>query len=732
MSMESALLNGLTDAQLRAVRHRSGAQLVMAGPGSGKTTVVTRRIALLLDQGVSPHSVLALTFTNKAAGEMRERVRRIVGDHAARGLTIATFHAFAARQLRLLHEHVGVPQDFTIFDASDQKSAAKQAVVESGMDGANWPPSSVLAAISRVKQALLSPREAEMNACDFWSRSMASIYKSYQRILDRAHALDFDDLLRLFAVALRDNPEVQAHLGSRFEYLMVDEYQDTNHAQFIIASTIAATHGNICVVGDPDQSIYAWRGADITNILDFESQYLGASMVSLGQNFRSTAKIVAASAGLIAHNESHRVRALYTELGDGELPVVFGALDEHAEALEVVERFERLHEQDGIPWNEMAVLYRINAISRVLEDMFRRADIPHIVARGTAFYQRKEVKDAISYLRVLSNESDDISLRRIVNVPPRGIGGTSMDRLERFAARCGIGLAEAMRRRHEIDGLSKRAGGAIDRFMAMLDGWRATMSGGLVEITLADLVARILDESGLEQSLRAKALEEEIDRVANLQELVSAATDRELEQDADAEADAPTTLSGKLASWLESITLVADADMINPEQGAVTLMSLHASKGLEFDAVAMVACEQGILPHARASDDIGQMEEERRLCYVGMTRARRHLLMGHANARTQRGQHERMAPSRFLSEIPADSVRQLDADDSWQINQVVEITVHVGQPVRHPRFGLGRVLRLGRRPQGATITVDFVEFGPRTLPAAHASLEPTGGGDVEC
>ncbi|HCA39451.1 MAG TPA: ATP-dependent DNA helicase PcrA [Phycisphaerales bacterium] len=731
MSMESALLEGLTDAQRRAVTHRSGAQLVMAGPGSGKTTVVTRRIALLLDQGVSPYSVLALTFTNKAAGEMRDRVRRTIGDHAARGLTIATFHAFAARQLRLLHEQVGVPQDFTIFDASDQKSAAKQAVAESGMDGANWPPASVLGAISRVKQALLSPQEAEAQACDFWSRSMASIYKCYQRILERAHALDFDDLLRLFAAALRDNPQLRAHLGTRFEYLMVDEYQDTNHAQFVIASSIAAAHGNICVVGDPDQSIYAWRGADITNILDFESQYVGATTVSLGQNFRSTAMIVAASAGLIACNESHRARELHTELGAGELPVLFGAMDEHAEAQEVVERFQRLHQEDGIPWNEMVVLYRINAISRVLEEMFRAADVPHIVARGTAFYQRKEIKDALSYLRVLHNQADDISLRRIVNVPARGIGSTSMGRLERFAARYGLGLAEAMRRRSEIEGLGKRAGAAIDRFIAMIDGWQRAMSGGPIEISLADLVARVLDESGMEQSLRSNAQEEDIDRVANLQELVSAASERELEQDAAAEVDAPASLAGRLASWLESITLVADADMIDPEQGAVTLMSLHASKGLEFDVVAIVACEQGVLPHARALDDIGQMEEERRLCYVGMTRARKHLLMGHANSRTQRGQHERMSPSRFLDEIPSDSVCQIHADDSWQVNQVVEITVHVGQPVRHPRFGLGRVLRLGRRPQGATITVDFVEFGPRTLPASHASLEPTGNCDID-
>ncbi|MDP7070501.1 MAG: UvrD-helicase domain-containing protein [Phycisphaerales bacterium] len=730
MATDSTLLEGLTDPQREAVVHHEGPMLVLAGPGSGKTTAVTRRIALLLERGVSPWSILALTFTNKAAGEMRERVRRLTGGRDTRGLTIATFHAFAARQLRMASDRLGVPEDFTIFDAADQKAAAKQAVIEAGLETSNWPPASVLSAIGQAKQQLLGPEEVERNAGDFYTRSVARIYKAYQKILKRSHALDFDDLLRLLATALRDDASLREQLGSRFAYLMVDEYQDTNHAQFVIASAIAASHGNICVVGDPDQSIYAWRGADISNILDFESQYAGATAISLGQNFRSTEHIVQASSGLIAHNESHRARTLHTELGAGDRPILFASLDEHAEAKEVVDRFKRLHDEDSIPWNEMAVLYRMNAFSRVVEDAFRTAGVPYLVARGTAFYQRKEIKDAMAYLRLLRNEADDISLRRIINVPTRGIGGTTMDHVERFAARHDLSLMAAIRRRSEIEAISRRAATSIDRFLAMVDGWHRAMSASLMMPSLAELVARVLDESGLEKAHRAKpGGEEDTERIANLQELVSAAADRDALQDVDRDDQMPTGLEVQLAAWLEAIALVADADTIDPEQGAVTLMTLHAAKGLEFDAVAIIGCEQGVLPHSRAFDDLSQLEEERRLCYVGMTRARRRLLLGRAMSRTQRGIQERQAGSQFLDEIPPEAVRVLEPEDPWASASRVRLDVHPGQPVRHPRFGLGRVVRFGRRPQGATVTVDFVEFGARTLPAAHAALEPTDASD---
>jgi len=720
----SGLLSGLTEPQQQAVLHDTGALLVLAGPGSGKTTVVTRRIARLMEQGTPPWSILALTFTNKAAGEMRERVRVLAGGRDTRGLTVSTFHAFAARQLRLHADRFGVSGEFTIFDAADQKSAVKQAISDAGMESSNWPPASVLAAISRAKQALAAPRDVESDAGDFYARSMARIYTAYQRVLDRSRAMDFDDLLRIVAVALRDDQQLRADLGGRYRFVMVDEYQDTNHAQFIIASALAEAHRNICVVGDPDQSIYAWRGADISNILDFESRYSGATAISLGQNFRSTGHIVAASAALIGHNDSHRSRVLHTALPDGELPLVFGAIEERAEAQEVVGRFKRLHDEDDLPWNEMAVLYRLNALSRVLEEAFRSADIPHVVARGTSFYQRKEIKDALGYLRVLRNPADDISLRRIINTPTRGIGGTTMDRVERFAARQNITLMESLRRCGEIGSLTGRAVAAIGRFVAMIDGWQAGLCGGLLEPTLAELVGRVIEESGLERAMRGRSGEEDLERLANLEELISAAADRDGQAAVEGGGD-DDSLPARLAGWLESISLVADADMVDPEQGAVTLMTLHAAKGLEFDVVSIVGCEQGVLPHARASDDQAQLEEERRLCYVGMTRARKHLFLSHAESRTQRGIQERQLSSRFLDELPEASIRRQAPPDPWERSTMTMPDVHPGQPVRHPRFGLGRVVRLGRRPQGATVTVDFVEFGHRTLPAAHASLTPT-------
>ncbi len=719
---DSVLLDGLTEPQREAVRTQEGPLLVLAGPGSGKTTVVTRRIARLLEAGVPPWSILALTFTNKAAAEMRSRVSVLTKGVDTRGLTVRTFHAFAALQLRAASHAIGVPQDFTIFDVADQKAAAKQAVIEAGMDTSNWPVASVLAAISNAKQQLHGPEDIEVLASDFYTRSMARIYGSYQRLLQRAHALDFDDLLRLLAVALRDDAALRKTIGGRFQYLMVDEYQDTNHAQFVIASAIASEHGNICVVGDPDQSIYAWRGADISNILDFEAQYVGATSISLGQNFRSTAHIVQASSGLIAWNDSHRPRLLHSDLGSGDKPQILLAMDEHSEAQRVVQAFRHLHDESDVPWQDMAVLYRLNALSRVVEDAFRGADIPHVVARGTAFYQRREIKDALAYLRLLRNETDDISFRRIINTPTRGIGATSLERIERFATVHQISLMGSLRRRSEIEGLTRRAEAAIDRFVSMLDDWRRLLAGSLLEISLPELVSRVLEDSGLEAAIRKHADEEAVERLANLEELVSAAADRQAVED-EGGPESSTGLAATLAGWLESVALVADADAVDPEQGAVTLMTLHAAKGLEFHAVAIIGCEQGILPHSRAADDLAEMEEERRLCYVGMTRAKRQLLMTTAMSRTQRGVHERQAPSRFLDEIPSEFIVRDDADDSWSSEKSMP-DVHIGQAVRHPRFGLGRVLRTGRRPQGATITVDFVEYGARTLPAAHAALVP--------
>ncbi|MEE2718715.1 MAG: UvrD-helicase domain-containing protein, partial [Planctomycetota bacterium] len=431
---EHELLNGLTDAQVDAVTTTEGPLLVLAGPGSGKTTVVTRRIAWLLAQGIPSWQLLALTFTNKAAGEMRDRVDALLPGVSGerRGLTIMTFHGFCARLLRQYPDEARVPSNYSIYDTTDRRAALKQAVRNAGLDSGNWTPASVGEAISQCKNRLTTAEQHDAGGGDFYTRSIGRIYREYQTILDRNGALDFDDLLLKVAVMLRDDDEMRQTLQDRFRYLMIDEYQDTNQAQFVIASALVGPQRNICVVGDPDQSIYGWRGADISNILDFEHQFSAAKVVSLGRNFRSTGHIVEASAGLIRRNSSHRERTLHTELGDGDRVVVAGAADEHDEARQLVDLF-RDQFMAGTPWREMAVLYRINALSRVLEQAFRDGQIPYVVARGTAFYERAEIKDALSYLRLVVNPRDEVALRRIINTPPRGIGKTSLDRVEKHA-----------------------------------------------------------------------------------------------------------------------------------------------------------------------------------------------------------------------------------------------------------------------------------------------------------
>ncbi|MDG1899497.1 MAG: UvrD-helicase domain-containing protein, partial [Phycisphaerales bacterium] len=421
------LTRDLTEAQIEAVTTTSGPLLVLAGPGSGKTTVVTRRIAWLLAQGIPSWQLLALTFTNKAAGEMRDRVQSLLSETGQdqRGLTIMTFHGFCARLLRQHAEDANVSPNFTIYDTTDRRAALKQAVRNAGLDSSNWTPASVGEAISNCKNQLMTAETHDSGSGDFYTRSIGRVYKEYQTILTRNDAVDFDDLLLKVALMLRDNEAVRTSLQERFQYLMIDEYQDTNQAQFVIASALVGPQRNICVVGDPDQSIYGWRGADITNILDFEDQFQSAKVVSLGRNFRSTGHIVDASANLIQRNTSHRERTLHTELGEGEKVAVAGSVDEHEEAQEIVHGF-RQRFIEGTPWREMAVLYRINSMSRVLEQKFRDAQIPYVVARGTAFYERAEIKDALSYLRMVVNPRDDVAMRRVINTPPRGIGKTSL------------------------------------------------------------------------------------------------------------------------------------------------------------------------------------------------------------------------------------------------------------------------------------------------------------------
>jgi DNA helicase-2/ATP-dependent DNA helicase PcrA len=743
-----ALFAGLTPAQRDAASHGGGAALVLAGPGSGKTRVITRRIAALVAGGVPPWKILALTFTNKAAGEMRERVAQLVAreDGSRTGLVVSTFHSHCAAILRRFGDRCGLQAGFSIYDSGDQKDAIKTAIEETGLSSTQWTPASVLAEISDAKNRLLDAKAYLAEANDFWTRSVAKAYAAYEAVLVRSNAVDFDDLLLKVALLLKNDPEVLEALQTRHQWVLVDEYQDTNHAQFVIAAALAAKSRNIFVVGDPDQSIYGWRGADISNILEFEEHFPGAKVIPLGENFRSTAHIVSAAAGLISHNRRRKHKELSTALGDG-LPVrILKVHDEHEEADKVVEFLEE-RARTGVPWRSMAVLYRMNALSRVVEDALRRRMVPSTVVRGTAFYDRKEIKDALAYLRVCANPRDEVSLKRIVNVPTRGIGSVTVRKVEAYAVANGLPLIAAFAQASGAGIVSGKAAKSVDAFVAMIRDFARSLDER-VPGDLSSFVSEVLETSGLDR-LDDHSTVDERERVANLEELVSAAADYRLPDDDPSEADlagvpdderplpalsAQPTLGEALRLWLESVSLVADADAVDPEQGSVTLMTLHAAKGLEFDTVAVIGVENGLLPHSRASAEEDGLEEERRLLFVGMTRAERALMVSSAAVRTVRGVRQASIESEFLREIPARHAERTDltehaggahieyddpdAFDSVDAGELFPI----GSMVRHPIFGVGKVEYLARGFGGTRARIAFRSVGLKTLIVEHAKL----------
>ena len=742
--LDPALLVHLTDAQRTAVLHAAGPALVLAGPGSGKTRVITRRIAALIARGVPPWQILALTFTNKAAGEMRERVAQLVAreDGSRTGLVVSTFHSHCAAILRRFGDRVGLQPGFSIYDAGDQKDAIKSALEESGLSSTQWTPASVLSEISDAKNKLRDAAAYLAEANDFWTRSVAKVYKAYEETLVRSNAVDFDDLLLKVALLLKNDAEVRETLQNRHRWVLVDEYQDTNHAQFVIAHALAERSRNLFVVGDPDQSIYGWRGADISNILEFEEQFPGARVIPLGENFRSTSHIVAASAGLITHNRRRKHKELSTGLGEG-LPVrILKANDEHEEADRVADMLAE-RAAAGVPWRAMAVLYRMNALSRVVEDALRRRGIPSTVARGTAFYDRKEIKDAMAYLRVCANPRNEVSLRRIINTPARGIGDTSVRKIEAYAVSNGLPLISAFAQAANAGIVSGKIGKAVDGFVAMIRDFARSLDER-VPGDLASFVSEVLETSGLDK-LDDHSTIEERERVANLEELVSAAAQFRLpDDDPTADGEDPAlgeplplqpNLGDALRLWLESVSLVADADAIDPEQGSVTLMTLHAAKGLEFDTVAVVGVENGLLPHMRAaSEGEDGIEEERRLLFVGMTRAERLLLVSSAAVRTVRGVRQASIESEFLREIPASHCARTDLTERYAGGRIeyddpdafsdmdVGEMFPIGSMVRHPIFGVGKVEYLARGFGGTRARIAFRSVGLKTLIVEHAKL----------
>jgi ATP-dependent DNA helicase UvrD/PcrA len=745
-----SLLDDLTEPQREAVTHVDGPLLVLAGAGSGKTRVITRRVAhLVLGVGIAPWQVLAITFTNKAAGEMRQRVAGLVSERQARAITVSTFHSLCARLLRRYAEHLGVPPNFSIYDSADQQKAMKQALADLEISTSNFPPGKLLHAISNAKNDLVDADAYAKAAGGFYEKTVAKVYRQYQQVLTRNHAMDFDDLLFNTVRLLRDCPDAAAELRRRYQYLLIDEYQDTNHAQFLIAHALAAEHQNLCATGDPDQSIYRWRGADIRNILEFEEHYPDAKVVRLEQNYRSTKRILATADTLIKHNRQRKHKGLWTENEEGERVRLVTCSDERHEARYVVEMFVRLARDEGFAWSDMAVFYRTNALSRVIEDTLRTAGIPYQIARGTSFYERKEIKDAVAYLRVIANPADEVNLLRVINTPARGISTTTVKSLQARAVELGSTVYATMRQPAQLTALNPRALKAVQAFAATLDGWQAATQD--TAMSLRGFVEKVLRDSGLHDYYLNDKSDPDAERIANLGELVSYAQVFEDEfEPADAfdavmetgEVVANTSggdTSGgvgvKLAAFLEQISLVSDVDAIDAGQGAVTLMTLHAAKGLEFPAVAMIGVEDGLLPHEQASHSETEIEEERRLCFVGITRAMKRLTMSHARYRLVFGQTQPTIPSRFLNELPADQVEREDATDhgdAWsgdvgaaQRDEAAMAAVQFppGTLVRHPMFGLGRVITVSPRGAHTKARVQFQHAGIKTLILQYAKLE---------
>jgi DNA helicase-2/ATP-dependent DNA helicase PcrA len=708
------LLAGLNPAQREAVLHVDGPLLVVAGAGSGKTRVLTHRVAhLIRAHGVKPNEILAITFTNKAATEMRERLERILG-RTARGIWILTFHAACGRILRREAERLGYRSSFTIYDQADQVRLVKACLEELGKDPKRFTPRGIHAQISNAKNQLVGPEEYTSRVASFWDQTVAEVYELYQRRLFASNAVDFDDMLMLTVDVLERFPEALERWQSTFHHVLVDEYQDTNKAQYRLLQLLAAQHRNVFAVGDPDQSIYAFRGADIRNILDFEKDFGGADTVALEQNYRSSNAILEAANAVIDNNRDRKPKRLWSELGQGDPVEVVEVEDEHAEARFVAAEIARLVES-GYSASEIAVFYRTNAQSRVLEDVLVRQGVPYQVIGGPRFYERAEIKDVVAYLSVLNNTDDAVALMRIANRPRRGIGDTSIQRMVAHATALGISLWDATAD-PEAAGVATASARAIRSFRTMME----SLMSAAQELEVDELVEAVLDRSGTIEAYEAERTIEARGRIENLSELVGSA------QEYRARADEPT-----LSGFLEEVQLQSDQDTLADDEAQVTLMTIHNAKGLEYRVVFLIGMEEGIFPHARSLEE-NEVEEERRLAYVGMTRAMERLTLTHATARSLYGRREYNLPSRFLDELPPSVERERLQPASWsgyaqsprQVTPREEGAVpalSTGDSVRHGSLGEGVVTRI--EPDGV-VTVRFAADGSeRRLMLDYAPLE---------
>jgi DNA helicase-2/ATP-dependent DNA helicase PcrA len=738
------LLAGLNPVQTDAVIHAEGPLLVVAGAGSGKTRVLTHRIGhLIRDQGVSPFEILAITFTNKAADEMKGRVAALVGPVAEK-MWVSTFHSACVRILRRDADKLGYPRQFTIYDQSDAVRLTGYVIRDLSLDTKRFPPRSVHASISAAKNDGLDARAYSEQAGNLFERKIAEVFTEYQTRLHRAGSMDFDDLLGQALRLLREHPDVLQHYRRRFRHILVDEYQDTNRVQNDLVLLLAAEHRNICVVGDADQSIYAFRGADMRNIVEFETAFPDTTVVLLEQNYRSTQTILDAANAVIANNQGRKPKELWTDQGAGDQIVRFHADDEVDEASWISREIARLHDASEVRWGDVAVFYRTNAQSRVLEEQLMRVGIPYKVVGGTRFYDRKEIKDAIAYLRSVVNPVDEVSIKRVLNEPKRGVGDTSIGKLDAWATAHGLAFIDALRRADDA-GVSGKASRGIEAFLSLLDGVDDMTSGGP-----GPLLQALLDRSGYLDQLEAERTIEAEGRLENLAELVGAASEVE-----------------SIDEFLEQISLVSDQDSYDDDPSSVVLMTLHAAKGLEFPVVFLIGLEDGVFPHLRSLTEPAQLEEERRLAYVGLTRAQRRLYLSHAWSRTLFGGTQYNPPSRFLDEIPESLVHDVEGnrrasrggrtygsggwgrgsgsgsgDRALRVaagrDRIVDnalkprpparsgaesLGLKVGDDVRHKVFGEGVILDMSGRADKTEALVRFRDAGEKRLLLSWAPLE---------
>lgn len=726
----NSLLTGLNKEQQQAVQHTEGPLLILAGAGSGKTKVLTVRIAHLLAQGVNPYEILAITFTNKAAKEMKSRVEGLVGDVANR-IWLSTFHSFCAKFLRFeLDNFLGYNSNFTIYDTSDSQAVIKAALKALNLDDKYYPVGAMIGAISDAKNKLLFASDFRKQARDFYQQKVADVYEYYERELRKNNALDFDDLLLVAVKLLQSNEAVLDKYSKRFRYVMIDEYQDTNHAQYLLAKLLASHWKNIAVVGDADQSIYAWRGADIQNILDFEKDYPNCTSIKLEQNYRSTKIILDAANAVIENNEGRPKKNLWTDKTEGAKIQHFTAQSEHEEAAFIGDTIAKKHDIHGVPYGDMAILYRTNAQSRVLEEALIKRALPYTMVGGTKFYDRKEIKDVLAYLRVLYNPFDDLSLLRIINVPKRSIGATTVAKLQDYARANGTSLFMTLTQLHLVDSIKGKTKEKLEEFGILI----FTLVAEMEDRTVLDILESILDRTGYLAQLEESTDPQDQARAENIGELLSVAKDFQ-----------DTNPSGTVEDFLEQVALVNDVDSFEQEESKVTLMTLHAAKGLEFPIVFLGGLEEGLFPHSRTLMNPEEIEEERRLAYVGITRAEKELYISNATTRTVFGRTSSYLPSRFIDEIPEELVdglrakRKVPDDIKRHVPQHMSVTSRpvtkpivrneviadwkVGDTAIHSKWGNGKVINVAGEGAGMKLTIEFPTQGVRVVMAKFAPVK---------